>query len=649
MDELFLFKRALTETELKEAMQLPPQLKAYGPNPRDEAANVVMPVLEWKAGDTAVLHDVYIGTNPELSLAVRTRTTQTKLILGLSSVFPILPGTTYYWRVDEIEGDGTTVHEGDVWSFTMAYLTAYDPSPRNGAKWVDTEADLSWVTGADALSHDIYFGTDKAAVEANAPGTLKANQATTTYDPGTLVENTTYYWRVDERTADNVVRRGELWSFTTIGPGTGVVAQYFKGTELEGMPLLTQVEGPINYDWSSGVVAAGLSDGVSARWTADLEAPFTEAFQLITTSDDRVRLRLDNRLIINNWRDHGSTDDLVKVDLVAGQVYRLQMEWADGSGNAIARLWWQSPSILRQIIPAGPLQLPVRATGPYPGNTAVGVTQAPIFHWIAGDKATGHEIYFGRDPNAVANATTPVARQERDDVRYDPGVLDWSTTYYWRVDEVNAADAASPWKGSLWSFTTADFIVVDDFESYTDEVGERVFQTWIDGYGYTEPVVVEGNGTGATVGYIDPPFAEQKIVHTGIQSMPMAYDNTASLYYSEAERTWATPQNWTVNGVDTLVLYVRGKLTNEAGPLYLAVEDNAGKAGVITHADAAAVTATQWFEWKVPLSDLTAAGVNVKAVKTMSIGVGNRTAPTKGGAGSLYIDDIRVIKGTPGQ
>ena len=78
--------------------------------------------------------------------------------------------------------------------------------------------------------------------------------------------------------------------------------------------------------------------------------------------------------------------------------------------------------------------------------------------------------------------------------------------------------------------------------------------------------------------------------------------------------------------------------------MYVAVKDNANHVGVVNHPDAAAVKATKWLEWKIPLSQFTSAGVSITTVKKMYIGVGDRKSPKAGGAGSLYIDDIRVIK-----
>ena len=198
---------------------------------------------------------------------------------------------------------------------------------------------------------------------------------------------------------------------------------------------------------------------------------------------------------------------------------------------------------------------------------------------------------------------------------------------------MNAAEADSPWTGAVWSFTTADFLVVDDFEGYTDDEGNRIYQTWIDGW---------TNNTGSFVGYPVAPFAEQKVVHGGSQSLPMEYNNLQAPWYSQAEREWTTPQNWTVHGVTTLVLYVRGSAANTPAPLYVAVEDRTGRVGIVAHSDSALATKAQWTEWRIPLSSFT--GVNTTAVKKLYLGAGNRAKPTAGGAGRIYIDDIRVVK-----
>ena len=122
------------------------------------------------------------------------------------------------------------------------------------------------------------------------------------------------------------------------------------------------------------------------------------------------------------------------------------------------------------------------------------------------------------------------SRARQAGVTFDAGALEWNKTYYWRVDEINAADPESPWKGNVWSFTTADFIAVEDFESYTDVEGSRIYEAWIDG-------MTDGK-SGSVVGYLEAAngtFGETVIVHGGGQSMPMDYNNINAPFYSEAD------------------------------------------------------------------------------------------------------------------
>ncbi len=119
------------------------------------------------------------------------------------------------------------------------------------------------------------------------------------------------------------------------------------------------------------------------------------------------------------------------------------------------------------------------------------------------------------------------------DESYDPGKFGWASTYYWRIDEVNSVNPDSPWTGSLWNFTIADFIVIEDFEAYNDYPPDEIFSTWIDGYGVAT--------NGSTAGYAEPNFlagehyVETTIVHGGSQSMPLFYDN--NFKYSDATIT----------------------------------------------------------------------------------------------------------------
>jgi hypothetical protein len=172
--------------------------------------------------------------------------------------------------------------------------------------------------------------------------------------------------------------------------------------------------------------------------------------------------------------------------------------------------------------------------------------------WLPGDSAASHDVYFGADKTAVTDAgtsdTTGIYRGRQNTTEFLPSErLDYNQTFYWRIDEYNNDDTVS--KGKIWSFTVADFIMVDDFEDYNDYPPDRIFEAWLDGW--DNPTV-----NGALVGYADPPFTEQTIVHGGAQSMPLFYDNNNK--YSEATLMLTETRDWTRQGVETLSLWFRG-------------------------------------------------------------------------------------------
>ena len=285
------------------------------------------------------------------------------------------------------------------------------------------------------------------------------------------------------------------------------------------------------------------------------------------------------------------------------------------------------------------------ASSPYPRQNALDVIKLnPVLSWEGAASAIGHDVYFSEHEHEVDSATrnsigTYKGTQPRGKSTYEPGVLELGKRYYWRIDEVSTDDPNSPWKGVVWSFTTANYIPalsVDDFEGYSGEESFEIWATWVDGY--------EDPSNGSIVGNGDVP--ETEIVHDGKQSMPLLYNNTKVLI-SQATRTWATPQDWTTQEADSLTLYFCGEESNSRQNLYVAIEDDIGHIAEMVHPDPNAVLAIQWQKWQVPLTDLGTAGVNVAMVKKMTIGVGDRNNPQPGGSGRIYIDDIRITKRTP--
>ncbi len=711
---------------------------------------------------------------------------------------------------------------------------AQNVSPADGAVDVPRDASLTWTAGRYAGTHDVYLGT--AFADVNTAARTAANgvlaglgEPQTTFVPaGPFAYGQTYYWRVDEvnKDSDNTIFKGNVWSFTAepytypIKPLAATASSFQAGM------------GPEKTIDGSGLDAADrhgtdattmwLSDGVQPNWIQYefdrvyklYQATVWNSNQLIekslglgarnvtieTSTDGTAWTRLSHvpEFAKAPGADGYVADTTVDFGGVMAQYVRLTIN-TSWSGSAVTGL-----SEVRFSY------IPVQARNPEPAAGATGVEVNTSLNWRPGREAVSHKVFFGTDQAAVTNGTAS-ARTAANHT-FDPGALTFGTTCYWRVDEVNTII----YPGDVWSFTSREFAVVDDFESYNDD-NNRIYDSWIDG-------MTDGQ-SGSVVGYMAAPFAEHTVVHSGKQSMPLDYNNVRAPFYSEAQRTFLSPQNWTTNGADTLTLYFRGypaafvdngnnsftltaggtdiwgsadqcrfagkqltgdgsitlrvdslantnswakagpmiretldpgaknalvavtpgngvelqhrdttngtsarytnvtgltapywlRLTrtgnvfkgersadgktwtqvgsdttivmtatvcigmavsshntsqtttvgfsnvaaagavtgpwqtlalgvtqkaNDAAPLYLVVEDKAGKKKTVIHPNPAASTVVDWTPWLIPFSDLSVGGLNLAAVQKITLGVGDRTNPKAGPAGTLYIDDI---------
>jgi hypothetical protein len=184
--------------------------QADNPDPANGSSGAgINAVLSWAAGPLADSHDIYLGTSSTLAGAGKVSQSGTTFDPGTLSY-----DTTYYWRVDEVNGDGTT--PGIIWSFTTAAEPSVDPpgqasnpAPGNGSTGLGVDTTLSWGADSQATAHDVYFGTS-----ATFTGIDKVTVTSANFNPGTLLHGTTYYWRVDEVNSGGS-STGNTWSFAT--------------------------------------------------------------------------------------------------------------------------------------------------------------------------------------------------------------------------------------------------------------------------------------------------------------------------------------------------------------------------------------------------------------------------------------------------
>jgi hypothetical protein len=462
--------------------------------------------------------------------------------------------------------------------------TAKDPSPAIDATDVPRDVVLGWTPGEYANTHNVYLGTSFEDVnKADVTKAVSKGQTGTTFKPASLLEyGKTYYWRVDEVNAppDSAIYKGNVWSFTaepyayTIA---SVTATASSSSVNQGMTAVKTVDG-------SGLNASGQHSSVDVDgW---LSAPTAKLPAWIQYQFDRAYMVQQMKVWNSNQKieafvGFGAKSVLIEYSLDGTTwttLNTVEFARADGTdayagftvdmGNVMARyVRLTINSNWGGFIPQAGLSevrflyVPVQARQPSPAGDTDGVPVDAGFDWREGRQAASHQVYFSTDKAAVVSGAALVDTTTTSS--YQPPSLDFGKLYYWRVDEVNNAPV-SAWQGDVWSFTTAEFTDIDNFESYTNESPNRVFQTWIDGWGFSKdeffPNGDPGNGTNALVGY-DPAVGnimETSITHGGVQSMPVEYNNVNAPYYSEVERTWASPQNWTTNGATELSLWFRG-------------------------------------------------------------------------------------------
>ena len=476
---------------------------------------------------------------------------------------------------------------------------AYNPDPADGAIVEDTWANVSWSPASEAVSHDVYFSDSFDDVNDGTEDAFRGNQTTVYFVvgfpgfpyPDGLVPGTTYYWRIDEVKADGSVERGDIWSFS-IPPRKAY-----------------------NPDPADGAESVDLNPTLS--WTAG----YGSKLHTVYLGDDYDQ--------VNNatgGAPQGATSYTSRNSLLPERVYYWRVDEFDGVDTYKGDIW--------------SFTTPGAVGNPSPGNGAVDVKMIATLSWTAGDSAASHEVYLGTDQEAVRTADTASPEYKGSQAlgteSYDPGKLAWHTTYYWRVDEVDAQ--GNTLKGPLWVFTTADFLCVDDFEDYTDDdaAGEAIWQSWIDGFGVPE--------NGAQAGNLMPPYAERTIVHGGLQSMPLTYDNApGAATYSEATLTLSYPRDWTESGVGALVLWFRGRTDNAAEPLYVSIANSSGFTVTAAHDDANAAQTGSWTKWVLPLQTFADQGMDLTNVDKITIGLGTKGAmSTAGGSGTMYFDDIAL-------
>jgi hypothetical protein len=763
-----------------------PMLMAQNPDPANGKVDVTNPLFTWKAGVNAVSHEVYVGNNPVLGPNDLVASSALNMYYHLAG---LTPAAKYYWRVDEIDAAGN-VYEGAVWSFTVQPIQSYDLSPYDGAMFRALNTQLSWKAGSTAMSHDVYLSTSLEDVNAAAAAAFQGNQTGTTFTPAALELGAVYYWRVDEVDTAGEKIVGNVMTFSTIQEGMGG-ATYEVWSDIAGgaiADLTNNVDFPRNPTTVSTVsnmeAPVDSADAFGGRISAWLHVPVAGEYTFWIASDDDSQLFLgadknSAKLIagVSGWAGSRAWDSMASQKSAAIQlnegVYYIAALYKEGGGGDNCSVAWQGPAVpVRELVLDGFITpfVGLWADDPSPVDGAQGQPDRPVIDWMAGVGAVEHALYLSTDKNAVTNSAAGALKVRGADTSFVPAALNWNTTYYWKVDEIDADGNVNA--GFVWSFKVADYIPVIDaavsvtYDNTTDPFITELTQEYTSPQDWTKNGVtslqldLKGNApkmsvNGGTIALMaagsdiwnnadEFRYAYKtlngdgtmiaRVVSRGTGSnewakggvmirqsteagsthayMPLTAGggNGASFqgrlaanggssnsdsgtavvppYFVKIERVgntfngsisadgsvWTQLGTWTIEMADPVLIglavtsHASGELRtftfdsisttgdvtgnwtvadigvaqggNDPAPVYVAVTDSAGKTAMVNHPDNPNVTMkTDWLTWKILTSRFS--GVNLKAITKVTVGVGDGKA---GGVGTLYVANARVVK-----
>jgi hypothetical protein len=467
--------------------------KAHDPEPADGAELVETNViLSWEPGFGAKLHTVFFGdsfakANSAAGGSFQGTTTYNPGILEL--------GKTYYWRVDEF--DGRETYKGDVWSFTVG-TEGPPPAPEEGVYYVDAVNGSDHNTGSTPRT---AFATIKKGIDAAEDG-----QVVLVY-PGLYLEEVNLLGKALTVQGVAVSPDGVpvLWN-----PGDFAVSFYSgegPNSILKNFIIKDSFMGVFIADGSptlSNLTIVGNKYGIEAY--AESTPDISNTILWDNTDSDLFGCRASYSCIERGSEGEGNiSDDPLFVDADNGD-YHIRSERG--------RYWprfdiWVLDRVTSPCVDTGDPQAEVsnepmpnggrinigayggtaeaslslselskKASNPYPCNGAVDVGGYGIsLTWTAGLNAVSHDVYFGGNRDAVANAdtsdTTGIYRGRQAATSYAPPEVFWwpsiyqgrqATTgyipsepvemhlFHWRIDEVDSEGNIT--KGDVWTFTS---------------------------------------------------------------------------------------------------------------------------------------------------------------------------------------------------
>ncbi|MEA5466743.1 PA14 domain-containing protein [Leptothoe sp. PORK10 BA2] len=276
-------------------------------------------------------------------------------------------------------------------------------------------------------------------------------------------------WMSDSQ-AREIIPKSQLYSAAVTPPEppnnnevNGLKAEYYNNQDFTDLKL-TRTDATVDFYWGDGSPSSRIDrDSFSVRWTGEIKPLYSETYTFDTTSDDGVRLWVNNQLIIDQFTYQASTNHKGSITLKAGQRYDIRMEYFEGNGGALAELSWSSKSQAREIVPKSQLYSQAVTEQPLPDpippTSAIAVTHAHTVssNVVALQIKTG-EVARGKHVSYKAEANDNI----RDDgwVFRNGEALGWiirgEPDKIWLVDEYVGPKLDTNWADNLKNYQILD-------------------------------------------------------------------------------------------------------------------------------------------------------------------------------------------------
>jgi hypothetical protein len=597
LDEVRFYDHALEQTKLEKIMageEELPSLLATMPVPAEgDILKETWVTLSWEPGYFAVSHDVYFGDNFDdvnngTGETFRGNQGDTLFFTGFPGYpYPegLVPGTTYYWRIDEINDvDPNSPWKGDTWSFSIAPKTAYNPNPPDEADFVNPNTELSWSAGFGAILHTVYFGDDFEDVNNAIGGT---QQKATTYNPGSLELEKVYYWRVDE--FDNAVtHKGNTWSFKTVN-----------------FLVVDDFEDYNDYQ----------PDDIFSTWK------------------DGYDIEINGALIGYDEPDIDAGEHFVETEIIHGGTQSMPYVYNNDAKYSEA---WRALDSVRDWTAEGVVELSLWFMG-IPASVGSFVEESVGTYTMTG---SGADIWDSSDEFHFAfkqldGIGSMIAKVE--------SVTD---TNPWAKAGVMIRESLEPGsRHGIMCLTPGNGIAFQG-RLHTDSDS---FNTDLSGITAPHWVKIERDITGDITAYhssdgsiweilgIPEKVQMVKNVYIGLAVTAHNAEMTCEAVFSNVTITGLVSPDWTNQDI--------GIISNDPEPMYVAVSNITGEPAVVYHDDPNAAQIDTWTEWVIPLQEFAEQGVDLTDVDRIAIGFGNKDNITPvGGSGKIYFDDILLYR-----